>query len=90
MLTVGKLKKWLDERNIPDDAFVFLGYKKENIVFSQDFLERSFDFDESKGNRGILIRSYEEKKEELERKSYKFTEEEKQQINEVLRKRGLR
>lgn len=35
MLTVGKLKKWLDEKNIPDDAYVFLGYKKKTLFFQK-------------------------------------------------------
>lgn len=63
MLTVGELKKYLEEENIPDDAFIILAYKDKYACFAQKFLERSVDFDESEGNRGICIRSfkYEEK-----------------------------
>ena len=60
MLTVGDLKIYLKENNIPNDTFVIIGSDGIGACHAQKFIEKSSGFYEDKGNRGILLRRYKE------------------------------
>lgn len=60
LLTVGDLKRYLKENNIPNDTFVIIGSDGIDAYHAQKFIEKSSGFYEDKGNRGILLRRYRE------------------------------
>lgn len=60
LLTVGDLKRYLKENNIPNDTFVIIGSDGIDAYHAQKFIEKSSGFYEDKGNKGILLRRYRE------------------------------
>lgn len=85
MLTVGELKKYIEENNISDNEVIYIGHRDHNeYYFAQKVLERGINLNTC-GFSGIMIRADVNNKEE-KRGYIVLTDEQKLRVvNKLLR-----